>query len=320
MGRLMAEPTFTVIIPAYNERELVTGAIRSVQRQSRSDWEAIVVDDGSTDGTADVVRPFTEEDERVRLVTKENGGLSAARNTAIAMSRAPLLSFLDSDDLWLPGYLDAMATALDADPEAAVAYTDAWALDTDSGRFRRATAMSSCQPPKVLPREPSEIMMLLIRQNFIWVSTTIRRSVMEELGGFNEDFRLVEDLELWSRVLKAGHRIVRAPGGVLGIKREREEQMSRQELGNLQTLKRLMAIIAADEEMPADVREAARARIDDFERERQAVSGESPVRAAALRNWRRLGRVRRATLGRIRDWRPEPPDAVQQAFPDLDRL
>jgi glycosyltransferase involved in cell wall biosynthesis len=312
----MTAPTFTVIIPAYNERELVIDAIRSVQGQTRGDWEAIVVDDGSTDGTADVVRPIADEDSRVRLISKQNGGLSAARNTAIEASSAPLLSFLDSDDLWLPGYLESMASALDADPSAGVAYTDAWALDADTGRFRHATAMSSCQPPDVLPKEPEEIMKLLVRQNFIWVSATVRRAALDDAGVFRPDFRLAEDIELWFRVLKSDWRIVRAPGGVLGVKRERPEALSKQDLGNTETLQRLMRMVAADEEMPRAVRAAATDRIEDLEGWRLALSGEDRARALALRGRRFGGRIWRATGGRRR-WRSEPPEPVRQAFPDL---
>lgn len=313
----MSFPTYTVIITAYNERDFVGYAIRSVQEQTRSDWEVIVVDDGSTDGTADAVRPFTERDSRVRLVSKENGGLSAARNTAIEMSEAPLVCFLDADDMWLPRYLEEMGRALESDPTAGVAYTDAWALDAVIHKFRKATAMANCQPPRVLPEDPTDLMKLLIRQNFIWVSATVRRRALEEAGLFRADFRLTEDIELWFRILALGYRIVRAPGGVLGIKRQRPEALSRRELANTESLQRVMRVVEANEAIPASVRRLAREkRTVDLERWRRALSGES--RPLALRLWamRRLGALRRAVIGRYQ-WRDEPPADVQAAYPEL---
>jgi cellulose synthase/poly-beta-1,6-N-acetylglucosamine synthase-like glycosyltransferase len=303
------------VIPAYNERDLVGHAIRSVQAQTVTDWEVIVVDDGSSDGTADAVRPFTEGDERIRLVSKENEGLSAARNTGIELARAPLVSFLDSDDMWLPDYLEAMGSALEAAPSAGWAYTDAWALDVDSGRFRRATAMASCQPPAVLPEDTVEVMKLLIRQNFMWVSATVRRDALVAAGMFDAEMKSAEDIELWFRVLALGYSVVRPPG-VLGIKRERLEAMSRQDLKNVINLQVVMSRVAADERVPPEVRQLATKRIDGLERWRLALSGESRLLALGLRARLLLGRLKRATVGR-QDWLAEPPAEVQAAFPDL---
>ena len=314
----MTAPAFSVIIPAYNERELVGHAIRSVQAQDRSDWEAIVVDDGSTDGTADAVRELAEGDPRIELVSKENAGLSAARNTGIRRARAELISFLDSDDMWLPGYLSAMWDALESNPQAGFAYTDAWALDVDTHRFRRATAMASCQPPAVLPEDPAEVMKLLIRQNFIWVSATVRRQALDDAGLFDEDMKSAEDIELWFRVLARGYRVVRPPG-VLGVKRERSDAMSRQDLKNVENLQLVMRKVAEDESLPPDVRDLAAERIGSLERWRRALSGDSRLLALGLAIRLRLGKIQRAILRR-RLWRSEPPPEVQRAFGDLQSI
>src|SRR4051812_28108863 len=106
------EPTFSVAIPAYNAAATIAPALRSVLAQTRGDFEAIVVDDGSTDATAEAVGPFLE-DGRITLVQQENRGLSGARNTALASARGRYVSLLDSDDLWLPHYLERMGEALD---------------------------------------------------------------------------------------------------------------------------------------------------------------------------------------------------------------
>ncbi len=311
----MSVPAFSVVIPAYNEERRVGAAIGSVQAQTRADWEAIVVDDGSSDATAEVVAAIATRDPRVKLVSKPNAGLSAARNTAIKMARAPLVSLLDSDDLWLPGYLETMGHALEADPEAGIAYTDAWALDTESGRFRRATAMSSCSPPDVLPQDPVEVMKLLVRQNFIWVSVTARREALERAGLFRADLASAEDIELWFRVLAEGYRVI-GPLGVLGIKGERADAMSRQDLRNVTNLQLVMGWVAENPKIPESVQELARAKIAGLERWRLALSGESRTLSLGLSARLRLGSVKRAIL-RGREWRSEPPAEVQAAFPNL---
>jgi glycosyltransferase involved in cell wall biosynthesis len=311
-------PRFTVVIAAYNERDLIGSTLESVQRQTVTDWEAIVVDDGSVDDTAERVAEFQARDERIRLVRQENQGLSGARNTAIEIARAELISFLDADDMWLPRYLEEMARALDAAPNAGLAYTDAWAMDAESHRFKRRTAMSRSQPPAVPPDDPVEVMKLLIRENFIWVSATVRRRALEEAGRFRADFRLTEDIELWFRILALGYGVVRARG-VLGIKREREEALSRQLLDNVVSRQRVMRLLADNEEVPATVRELAAERIEALENNRLAFSGESRRRALALAARLKLGALKRATLGRF-VWRRQPPEEVRQAFPDLQRL
>jgi glycosyltransferase involved in cell wall biosynthesis len=308
-------PSFTVVIAAYNEEDYVGGAIRSVQRQTRGDWEAIVVDDGSADGTAELVSSMAAEDPRVRLVRQENAGLSAARNTAIELAETEYVSILDSDDLWLPSYLETMGAVLEAAPRAGWAYTDAWALDVDTHRFRRATAMSSCQPPDLLPGDPAEVMKLLVRQNFMWVSATVRRRALVEAGLFNTDYKSAEDIELWFRILALGYTVVRAPG-VLGVKRERAEAMSRADLKNIKNLQRVMAAVAENPGVPREVQRLARERIGYYEGWRLALSGESRPRALALAARRKLGALRRALMRRY-DWRSEPPAEVQAAFPEL---
>jgi glycosyltransferase involved in cell wall biosynthesis len=310
----MTEPAFSVVIPAYNQEDLVGWALKSVQRQTRPDWEAIVVDDGSTDDTADTVRGLAEADQRIRLITKENRGSSAARNAGIAVSRAPLISFLDSDDMLLPRYLEVMGSALAATPGAGLAYTDAWALDVDRGRFRRATAMSGSRPPDVAPDNPVEVMKLLVHLNFIWISSTLTRRALEDAGPFREDLLFAEDAELWFRVLACGYRAVRPPG-ILGVKRERAEAKSQEHVRNIGGFQAVLRGVSEDPEMPAEVRELADARIRTLEWQRRAFSGESRLLSVGLATRLRLGRFKRAVLP-SREWR-ETPAAVKEAFPDL---
>src|SRR5688572_3090637 len=103
----------SVIMPAYNSGRFLAESVRSVQAQTFGGWELIIVDDGSTDDTAAVARGFAESDARVRYVARANGGQAAARNTGLGEARGPLVAFLDSDDLWLPGKLEAQLGVLE---------------------------------------------------------------------------------------------------------------------------------------------------------------------------------------------------------------
>src|SRR5919106_5413407 len=98
----MSANLVSVIMPAYNAEKYIAGSIRSVIVQTYSDWELIVVDDGSTDSTATVVQEFVARDPRIKYIFQENGRLGKARNTGIRNSSGPLIAFLDSDDLWVP--------------------------------------------------------------------------------------------------------------------------------------------------------------------------------------------------------------------------
>jgi glycosyltransferase involved in cell wall biosynthesis len=314
----MSDPRFSVIVPAHNEAELVSSAITSVLRQSVADWELVLVDDGSSDGTARVGARFAADDPRITLVSTPNQGLSAARNTGIERSRAPNVSFLDSDDLLMPHYLERMGAALEAAPEAGFAYTDAWALDADTHRIRRATAMSPWHPPSAAPADPLEMMRMLLRDNFVFVSTTVPRAVLEGVGGFDASLASAEDYDLWLRILAAGRPAV-SPDGVLGIKRERAGAMSQNHATMLSAQVSICRRLVGESGLPADVRALAEARARRLEGVAAGLDGSDRGRALLIGARRALSPLRGA-LQPGRRWRRRPPHEVREAFPDLDRL
>jgi glycosyltransferase involved in cell wall biosynthesis len=314
----MKGPGFSVIVPAHNEADLVGSAITSVLRQSRADWELIVIDDGSSDDTAEVARRFEREDPRIAVVTTANQGLSMARNTGIERARGRLISFLDSDDLLMPTYLAEMGAALDATPGAGFAYTDAWALDAASHRIRRATAMSPWNPPERPPEDPLEMIRLLLRDNFVFVAATVPRAVLDEVGGFDPALRSAEDYDLWLRILADGHRALRPPG-ILGIKRERPTAMSANHMKMITNQVTICRRVAADEGLPPDVRALADARIARLQRIADGLEGRDRARALVIALRRALSPIRSA-LEPGRRWRRRPPAEVRAAFPDLESL
>ena len=312
----MSEAQISVVIPAYNEEKFVGAAIESALRQTRRDLDVVVVDDGSSDGTAAVVESYSA-DERLRLIRQENQGLSAARNTGVAAAKGELIAFLDSDDVWMPDFCEEMAAALERTPGAGLAYCDAWWVDDAGERFYRQSAMAVNNPPQDPPHDPEEFLRLLIRRgNFIFVSTMVRSEVLAEVGGFDTTLSAVEDYDMWIRILAAGHGAA-ATGRRLAVKRGRTSAMSRQHRNMFVNLRRVLLDTAEKRGVPADVAAVARERVAALDREIAAVDGEAPARAAVVALRSRAGRARRALLAR-RMFHDGVPAEVSGALPDVD--
>jgi glycosyltransferase involved in cell wall biosynthesis len=176
-----ASPGVTVVMPTWNRGHLVGAAIRSVQAQQFSDWELIVVDDGSTDDTDDTMAEFLI-DPRIRYVKQEHAGQCAARNYALRLAKGALIAYLDSDNLWYPGFLAAAVEAFTALPSVDCLYG---AMITESHR-----------PGQRILFDPFDRNSLLVG-NYIGMSTFIhRRSLFHQLGGFDEELSALEDWDL----------------------------------------------------------------------------------------------------------------------------
>jgi glycosyltransferase involved in cell wall biosynthesis len=290
-------------MPAHNASATVEAAIRSVMLQTVEDFELIVSDDGSTDDTPARARRF--DDPRVRLLTRDRaGGPSAARNAAIAVAHGEFVSMIDSDDLWLPSYLEVMGQALEDDPDAGLAYTDAWVLDDETGRIRQKTAMAYQRPPEVPPADPRRFVRLLVDDNFVFSHATVRRSVLEQVGDYDERLGWGEDFELWLRILEAGYKAVRKAGPLAIYRRHsrsRTADLGRAYEGMCQTYTVILSEHALDDE----ARAIAHARYEWWLKQRDTFVHPSPLE--------HLLRVARPIKNRLLDrtlWREEPPTDV----------
>ena len=196
-----AQPAVSVVVPCYNVAAYLAEAVQSVAAQEFADFKVIIVDDGSPDDIAGAAAPFLA-DPRFRLTRIANRGLPGARNHGIALSTAPLIALLDGDDRFRPGYLRHMVGALAAHPDAAFATCDAisfGAMATAGERFSERYPQAS---PVTLER-------LLRRETHIFGLCTIRRSVLDSVGGYDETLGASEDLDLWLRILAGGaHGVV----------------------------------------------------------------------------------------------------------------
>jgi glycosyltransferase involved in cell wall biosynthesis len=183
-------PRVSVVIPTYNSAAMVKEAIDSVLAQTYSDFEVVVMDDGSTDDTESVVRQFGD---RVRYFKQENQGVSAARNAGIKRSRGDYLAFLDSDDLWLTEKLAEQIPLLERDPKLGLVYCD-WTVV--SGR----TLLQSSYL-KGLPAASGYVFDELIQSGFILTSGVVmRRAGLNDVGNFDTSLTIAQDYDLWLRI------------------------------------------------------------------------------------------------------------------------
>ncbi len=193
----LSQPAISVVMPLYNKEKDVARAIRSALAQRYHDFELIVVNDGSTDSSAEAVRGI--DDSRIRLVEQENAGVAAARNRGIAEARADLVAFLDADDEWLPEFLATVIRLRESFPAAGVFATSYRVRDT-KGHERSAVLRG-------LPASPWEGILddyfALAAQSEppVWSSAVaVKKEALEEIGGFPVGVRSGEDLLTWARL------------------------------------------------------------------------------------------------------------------------
>jgi glycosyltransferase involved in cell wall biosynthesis len=191
-------PAVSVIVPAWGAAHLVGEALTSLIAQRFTDWEAVVVDDGGP-AVGDAVAPFAAADPRIRFLSTPHGGVSAARNHAIAAARAPLVALLDGDDRYRPDYLEKMVAAIRADPALGFVTCDA--------TFTGDTPRDGQRFSAYLPQAGEPTLEAVIARRFnIFIACIIRREAVSGAGGFDEGLRSSEDLDLWIRMLEGGWR------------------------------------------------------------------------------------------------------------------
>lgn len=184
----------SVVISTYNRKKIVLQAIESVLQQKPRNYEVLVVDDGSIDGTTEFLQSLNLS---IKVIKKENGGVASARNTGIKQARGKYISFLDSDDLWLPGILKAQLDFLLSHLDIPLVYVDQY-IEIQGKRIKATRftmqkfthqKMSKFDLPtfaKSLPISPPSVM--------------ARKSLFKKIGYFNESLKRHEDTDMWNRI------------------------------------------------------------------------------------------------------------------------
>jgi GT2 family glycosyltransferase len=209
-------PRVAVVVPAYNSERYLGSTIESVLGQTLTDWELVVFDDGSTDGTLEVAQGYATRDRRIRVACGSNGGVASARNRGLALTdaHAEFVAFLDNDDLWEPDALESLVRNLDAHPEYVAAHGLVRCIGPEGGlvpgddleeRGRDRHGFRDGRLVRFSPDEPTTFGALVYHN---WVVTPgaelMRRDAVMEVGGFDPETEPADDADLQLRISRLG--------------------------------------------------------------------------------------------------------------------
>jgi cellulose synthase/poly-beta-1,6-N-acetylglucosamine synthase-like glycosyltransferase len=223
-------PTVSILTPAFNSGKFIRQTLDSALRQTFTDFEMIVVDDGSTDDTRHIVEEYSARDQRIRIISQPNGGIAAARNRAMRMARGRFLALLDSDDLWLPTYLTDQLAILAERPDIDVLSSNAINF---GGTFDGAPLLPIRWRGGI---RLVSLLELISVEDSLCILSIFRREVTDVIGGFDITLRRSEDYDLWLRAAVAGYRIAVNPKP-LGLYRRRPDSVSADEVLMLKAMK-----------------------------------------------------------------------------------
>jgi glycosyltransferase involved in cell wall biosynthesis len=230
-------PKVSIIIPAYNQGHYLSKALQSTLDQSYSDFEVVVVDDGSTDDTKAVTQVFS--DERIQYLYQENQGLSAARNTGVQNTSGEFLTYLDSDDMFVTEKLQLMVDALEAHPEYGFVAGQAIIIDENDGQQGQIF-------DRPAPENPEE---LLLWNPFHVSGVMLRRSWQERAGLFDENLRAYEDWDMWLRLGRLGCKMGWVPKPV-SLYRFHSQQMTQDRARMTTATFAVLGKVFSDPELP----------------------------------------------------------------------
>lgn len=190
---------YSVVIPVYNKAPYVVRTLTSVLSQNFDDYEIIVVDDGSTDGSMQKLSQV--QSPKLRIIQQENQGVAVARNTGILAARGEYIAFLDADDAWLPEYLQTIDRLVETYPQSDIFVT----------AYEIAMARKKNTSTQLVPEEgclESYWTTLTNKYDFVWTSaTTIRKSALVRAGLFKPGEKIGQDLDMWARVARNNPRV-----------------------------------------------------------------------------------------------------------------
>lgn len=187
-------PAISVVLPVYNSLHFIHAAISSILQQTFPNFELILIDDGSTDGTEAIVREIAAQDPRIHLIQRENRGLIASLNEGITLAQSPLIARMDADDIALPNRLERQYAYLSNHPDTVAIGTYVQFMDEKNQVYRKKKLPSGNQ----------------VRDSFLWgcpimhPTVMMRTDAVRKAGGYPSQFISAEDYALWLRLLSLG--------------------------------------------------------------------------------------------------------------------
>jgi len=210
--------SISITVPAYNSEKYIAATIESILNQTYTDWELIIVDDGSTDKTFEIAERYSQQDHRIKVVKQSNKGASGARNTGIRNSdpKRPYQIWLDADDTWEPDTLAFLMNILETHPEAMGVYGLARYVDRTGKQIRLGEleaysldrkAVEGNKLVSVTKEQPTTYNMVIFYNYIPSGGGLVRKKYIEKAGLFDEALRSCEDWDMWLRLLLYGNMI-----------------------------------------------------------------------------------------------------------------
>ena len=298
-------PAVSVLTPAFNSAAYIAETIESVVQQIWTDFELLIIDDGSTDATLDVARTAALGDARVRTFSSPHGGPAVARNVGLQHVRGQFIALLDSDDVWDPRYLSAQLSLLQKHPEISIVSANVVSRGgpLDGTPFWPITSGTH----ELATHEP------LAQENAVSVFAVFRREVVEQIGGFDAAYNGNEDYEFWLRAMNEGFRVMQNRA-VLGRYRRRPGSVSSDDV---RMLTGIIAVLESAGRMRGRI-EADRALINHRLRWFREELVKAEVRLSLEKRDGVTASQRLRALSRLRnDWRLAAGAWLAEAWPDL---
>lgn len=298
-------PLVSIITPAFNATAYLSETVRSALEQTYTNFELLIVDDESTDGTIQLARQWMAIDPRIQAWTIPHGGSSTARNSAMAKARGEVFALLDSDDVWMPRFLEEQVRLLTTGRNISIVTANA---------INRGGHLNG-RPIWPVTAEATELGLLDVinHEDAVCIMSIFHRAVPERLGGFDPRFPSNEDYHFWLRATAAGLGILRNPAP-LGFYRRHRESVSADNRGMLRGIAAVLRDIAASHDLSPDARQAIDRQLRRFENElaRLEVRGfldqrDASGAARSLREWANAGgKVWLGALSKVAMWWPQP--------------
>jgi len=186
-------PFFSVIIPLYNKEKFIEATLKSVLIQSFTDFEILIINDGSTDKSAEKIIEF--KDSRIRYFSKENGGASSARNYGLEKTQTNYITFIDADDYWYPNFLEEMHHNIHRFPEQKV-FSAAIEIETSKKVIPAVYSIKKTNNFKIVNYFTASL-----KESVVWTSCAVfEKSVFEKIGVFDTNLKSGQDTDLWIRI------------------------------------------------------------------------------------------------------------------------